>query len=799
MKTYTLQDLLSNQIEFEYNDQVKSYSFQGISIPIIQRDYAQGRMKEMTLRKRFLNSIFRCLRNNELLELDFVYGSVSQLNETSFFQPLDGQQRLTTLFLLNWYIINKELKDQLRQEKLTELERFSYETRITSLLFCQKLCSIGFSENPRKEIENSYWFHSGFENDPTVVSMLQMLDDINLFYTEYNQEKESYYERLSNLRFYVLPLDGFNLSDELYIKMNDRGKQLSHFENFKADFINWMKLDSNETTNNFHSQVEYKGKKMPFYLRIASKLDNDWSDIFWKKALSKQNEKSLEYLDTSDVDSYFFNFINNFLLGEFISVGNQINENSEGFKFLYNSQSNKYFGWSNYEGLVNYTTIIRLELFLDRLKIDYNLLKSSIAASWNVSFQWFIDDLEMNQVNRILYHAIYKYLLNNTFNEKSFKEWIRVVWNIISDPDIRTISAMINGIRVIDNISAFSNNILLNLNEGLLDDYIYGLDDSFYKTQLIEERQKAVFILENDYEVNKRYKEIVETEKHFLFKGSILFILRGVSTVDQLIHNRNIAFFLFNDKGAFQKIDNQDHVLLRYVISRFKNLDEIKSINYRDTYDYWQLLLRRNENLHIQNTVSSLFEQASIEDVQNELLTFISRESNILDEKILHTNLYYYNDFHRWIQKNGLDELRGYYFNYYINRSYSSNDRVLIDNYRNELITKVIHDLGFFCGVNCGNTGFYKGKDIDCEKRYEKGYHITIKFLESNNLIIGLWSGHNFELKNKEIEGDYWLYKYEIKNQDLKSIGSVENVYKTIVYQIEKIKDVHMEFIGRKS
>ena len=38
------------------------------------------------------------------IELDFVYGSI--IIDT--FQPLDGQQRLTTLFLFHWYFALKE-------------------------------------------------------------------------------------------------------------------------------------------------------------------------------------------------------------------------------------------------------------------------------------------------------------------------------------------------------------------------------------------------------------------------------------------------------------------------------------------------------------------------------------------------------------------------------------------------------------------------------------------------------------------------------------------------------------------
>ena len=69
-----------------------------IIIPIIQRDYAQGRKgTDVTrIRERFLDSLYKAVTEKPIT-LDFVYGDIdSEGNMT----PLDGQQRLTTLFLL---------------------------------------------------------------------------------------------------------------------------------------------------------------------------------------------------------------------------------------------------------------------------------------------------------------------------------------------------------------------------------------------------------------------------------------------------------------------------------------------------------------------------------------------------------------------------------------------------------------------------------------------------------------------------------------------------------------------------
>ena len=106
-----------------------------IEIPKIQRDYAQGR-EDKDIEKiadKFLKDLRNSIINSKQLNLDFVYGKV----ENDILIPLDGQQRLTTLFLIHWYLALKESK--LTVEIKSILLRFTYETRISSQDFCKKL------------------------------------------------------------------------------------------------------------------------------------------------------------------------------------------------------------------------------------------------------------------------------------------------------------------------------------------------------------------------------------------------------------------------------------------------------------------------------------------------------------------------------------------------------------------------------------------------------------------------------------------------------------------------------------
>ena len=88
--------------------------YAAIEIPMLQRDYAQGRPKEIgsdqlnDKGRNFLDYLFEHLSAHDvIINLDLIYGSIEKRNPNSdeeTFIPLDGQQRLTTLWLLYWYI-----------------------------------------------------------------------------------------------------------------------------------------------------------------------------------------------------------------------------------------------------------------------------------------------------------------------------------------------------------------------------------------------------------------------------------------------------------------------------------------------------------------------------------------------------------------------------------------------------------------------------------------------------------------------------------------------------------------------
>lgn len=255
--------------------ETKQYTFRSlfqeikeIEIPIIQRDYAQGRENDKVnrVRERFLDAIFDALNNKKPLTLDFVYGEV----ENGKLIPLDGQQRLTTLFLLHWFVAKKE---NIEENDYEYLNHFSYFTRPSSRDFCKKLVkhTPAFSTTISEELKDQSWFQYQWHNDPTIKGMLVMVDAINKKYGN----SSNLWKQLENITFYFLPISDMGLTDELYIKMNSRGKPLTEFEHFKAEFEGMIKEYDEEMSKEFNRKFDLDWTDMLFPYRGESKIIDD--------------------------------------------------------------------------------------------------------------------------------------------------------------------------------------------------------------------------------------------------------------------------------------------------------------------------------------------------------------------------------------------------------------------------------------------------------------------------------------------------------------------------------------------
>jgi hypothetical protein len=110
-------------------------------------------------------------------------------------------------------------------------------------------------------ISDQKWFFPSWKKDPTIASMLNMLDAIH---AKFNDIPELWSKLASNkprVTFHLLPMEKLNLPDELYIKMNSRGKELTDFEYFKSTLPDVL-----------------TEKQAGIF---SEKVDHEWSNLFW--------------------------------------------------------------------------------------------------------------------------------------------------------------------------------------------------------------------------------------------------------------------------------------------------------------------------------------------------------------------------------------------------------------------------------------------------------------------------------------------------------------------------------------
>lgn len=165
-----------------------------IIIPKVQRDYAYGRQEDKVAEvlNDILEGILQAVKSKNTNILDFIYGGsyVRKNKIIGGLIPLDGQQRLTTLFLLHFYasLLRDEQGNIVSQEEVDILTKFRYETRQSATEFCLHLVkeirknllkSYKPGINNIKElIEDDALYLSTYNSDPTILSMLNVLHKI---------------------------------------------------------------------------------------------------------------------------------------------------------------------------------------------------------------------------------------------------------------------------------------------------------------------------------------------------------------------------------------------------------------------------------------------------------------------------------------------------------------------------------------------------------------------------------------------------------------------------------------------
>lgn len=559
-----------------------------ISIPILQRDYAQGRESEKEVRITFLQSLYKYLDDGIAnRDLDFIYGTLES-DEDNCFIPLDGQQRLTTLFLLHWYLYqlssNQEAKKYFKNIIVKDdRSLFTYETRTSSSDFCNMLMSVDIDFNNlataddnknnefSKTVENLSDFYLSWKYDPTIISMLNMLDSIHLIFNNRNDFFELLLdEEQPVITFLFLNLNEFKLTDELYVKMNSRGKPLTRFENFKAKFEQF--LDGLVVDRKFTLNFDGVEKEVSLGYYFSHNIDTKWAKTLWgyRHLIPGESEKYETF------DDELMNYIRIVLTYQYATNRINLGTNSK-LEYLLgtlvakknNKDYSDDFTFHKFEEL-EALDIDGILLLIDSL--DALCIKSgSITTYLNSDDKFYYNEEDVfNNVlcntlgsnhQRLCFYAYIKYLSLNT-NLVGIEQWMRVIHNL-THPENTVIDEskeVISAIASINKLLPHSNNILHYLTE---DNQI----SAFSNWQILEERIKSHLILRD-----KKWKDAIETlEKHRYFNGQIGFVLNFSGILQYYENNGNcnwsedddVQFFTlltnYSDKASVSFADSYDN------------------------------------------------------------------------------------------------------------------------------------------------------------------------------------------------------------------------------------------------
>lgn len=518
----------SNYQEYTFPKLLEQYD--KILVPMIQRDYAQGRTdkKATDVRHSLLNDIFS--DKDKDIHFDLVFGSKEKRiidgKEMNCFIPVDGQQRLTTLFLLHLYGLKAG-----KTNTEFDLSKFSYDTRRAASDFCKSITSEEWTVQKDKKvsdvIKDSSWFMNYWEKDPTVEGMLNMLDAIH--------EKCKIitdYPNLNKVTFFFFDLESNGLNENLYLKMNSRGKPLTAFENLKAKMEKVLPED-----------VEIEDKCFPncdaspkdsFKAKWKYFMDRNWTEAFWDSANPEKYDVSIA------------KFIARFLAGYWAAFGQEpskkINEKTTADNLEEINKKEK--------DDKNYADYIQFEPIGKVLELDdaFPSLAYALTTVPKIDPYWTNDTIKVSDKSEYKFLAIiFTYVLFD-----GDKDAMRFAWNMAENY-----------------VTEYDTFVTYCKRAGEIRKFKHNNNDTFYKVlysiefvgntsdQLKEEIAKAKQIHNGGQRTDgKTWEEIIiAAEKYAFFKGAIRFLFTKEKIGDDWEHfnpkwENAIKYFDYNGHGV---------------------------------------------------------------------------------------------------------------------------------------------------------------------------------------------------------------------------------------------------------
>lgn len=261
-----------------------------IVIPDMQREYCWpsiiSEVDDENLVESFVSSLLTTHEESDTnVQLGLLYAYESPKDEM---QLCDGQQRITTLYLLLVYlhqvvkdekvkmniksVLSKKAGDHFQREN-----RLKYAIRESTLFFLADLVN-EFNMNTNGNIggcvidyiKKQDWYFNEYELDPTIRNMLRALKIIH-------QKKGKLHDSfakfvLEKLEFLYFDMVNRTYGEEQFVVLNTTGEPLTKTENLKPRFVGNLNDTDKKYNNNGKTE-----------LRHYADLWESWEKYFWEK------------------------------------------------------------------------------------------------------------------------------------------------------------------------------------------------------------------------------------------------------------------------------------------------------------------------------------------------------------------------------------------------------------------------------------------------------------------------------------------------------------------------------------
>jgi len=585
-----------------------------VQIPQVQRDYVYGRTvgsgKEATVLDGLLNEFKRVLESSgdDTIVLDFVYGDIHRKdNKYEYLIPLDGQQRLTTLYLLHVYAaVRQSIKNaeetggqRCLPEGTEKLARFSYETRTSASTLCDNLVNhfitrLNLEESISEQIEGDPRYLPSYDFDPTIRSILNVLDRIQVVFKDTNDIWDRLTCDRKRIGFDYLPMNDYKLSDELYIKMNSRGKFLTRYELFKSDLLGYIQ-------DKFGIEERRK---------FSIWTDVNLTNIAWRLKKEGKDKKD------NDIDDYLLDFYQNI------------------FNYLhYLNKEGKIAKKASFENVLE--TKDDWALFKDILNtIENSSEKELYNQEWDSFF--YVDDIVLGKEGliRLFTDREKDHVFKRAFTKGNLMnaEYLYLHSMILLNQNKFDFGKTFKKLRIIRNVVVNSN---FYMREENLHTMLYVLtaflnDEEFITTgigpKVIFQESQVNEEIEKQKLNDKAYDDLLVYENHLFLKASVgLFMSTGKLDIlpkfSRLFSDKSDV--LTRDLNRAMLLDDKEYMQYTTSMEPSDSYPTHRKRLFAIRHDYWNSFLTLNSDRHNQEAILDIIAKDTFPDSPDKLKEYI--------------------------------------------------------------------------------------------------------------------------------------------------------------------------------